>query len=75
MPTKARLERKIADLRRELQTAMENCTEAQAAIEELQQEVTLRQNTLTDTVRERNEALESQGGVTHICCVLRSSSQ
>ena len=38
MPTKAKLECKVADLRRQLQTATENYMEAQATIEELQQE-------------------------------------
>jgi len=59
MPTKANLELKIADLRRQLQTAMENYKEAQSTIEELQEEVTSGQNALTDSVRERDETLES----------------
>ena len=45
MPTKTKLECKVADLRQQFQTATENYTEAQATIEELQQE--------------RDEALES----------------
>ena len=58
MPTKAELEHKIADICRQLQTATEKYTEAQSTKEELQEEVTSRQNALTDSVRERDEALE-----------------
>jgi len=57
MPTKAELERKIADLRRQLQTATEKEHESQETIIELRQLVTQQETTLEETLRERDDAV------------------
>ena len=59
MPTKAELERKVADLRRQLQTATEKEHEAQGTIYDLQQQITEQQIRLEDALRERDAAMES----------------
>ena len=59
MPTKAELERKVADLRRQLQTATEKEHKAQGTIYDLQQQITEQQTRLEDALRERDAAMES----------------
>ena len=57
MPTKAELEWKIANLRRQLQTATEKEHESQETIIELRQLVTQQETTLEETLRERDDTL------------------
>jgi len=52
IPSNTKLEHKVADLGQQMQTATEKDTKAQATIDELQQQITLHQGTLTDTERE-----------------------